>query len=476
MGDGDVSAAARQNDVDTGLKRKADEDPIAVDSALKKPRYDADEPADSVATSNTARREHAPLPPSVAMGVEASGGLPGSEVIGENGDSKKETEVITEPVKDAADNAPFDTATAPPSAVQNARDKRRNRDGPTNEEAFKYLAPDHAELESIYKFYELHPSFPRDRFLVRNPAGDPVKGIYYSSQLVKDILTVNAEGKGMKFVHAGVKMFMKQDAQGQDICRWRIQTEGLPIVEGWVGEGRVVRLRKKATLRKLLVEMFPKIGSGDDAGAGWKQLGEIGEQVLTIGMGCCVLRVEASEGEDGFAEPLTLPLWRSMHSLNLMLPKEDRKAMLLRIYDEDVELINHTDPQQKRGAGVKDKGSEVKEEASSIKEEEPDVKEEPANGSMAAEGDALELQQKYEENDDTAMFKDEDDEEGGVALGAYQDEETLDLSAQALEADAVAKKDRIEAERLEVMEDENTKVTDAMPEREGEGDDYNTTV
>ena len=41
----------------------------------------------------------------------------------------------------------------------------------------------------------------------------------------------------MKFVHSGVKMFVKQDAQGSDTCRWRIQTEGLPIIEGWVGEG-----------------------------------------------------------------------------------------------------------------------------------------------------------------------------------------------------------------------------------------------
>lgn len=127
-----------------------------------------------------------------------------------------------------------------------------------------------------------------------------MKGIYYTSQLVKDILTTN-EGRGMKFVHAGVKMFMKQDSQGQDICRWRIQLEGLPIIEGWVGDGRVVQLRLRSTLRKLLLEMFPKIGNKDtpEGAGGWRDLAEIGEQVLNIGMGCCVLRVEPSGDKDG---------------------------------------------------------------------------------------------------------------------------------------------------------------------------------
>jgi len=39
---------------------------------------------------------------------------------------------------------------------------------------------------------------------------------------------------------------------------------------------------------------------------------------------------------------MVLPLWRSLHSLNLMLPKEDRKAMLLRLYGEDTPLQDHS--------------------------------------------------------------------------------------------------------------------------------------
>lgn len=165
---------------------------------------------------------------------------------------------------------------------------------PVKEEPFFYLKPDHPELANITKFYELHEKFPRDRFLVRNEAGEPAKGIYFTSTLARTILELNA-GKGMKFVWCGVKMFVKQDSQGEDICRWRIQSDGLPIIEPWVGETRILRLYKKSTLHKLLIEMFPKV-----AGESWKELGEIGEFVRDMTMGCSVLRVEASDDDDGF--------------------------------------------------------------------------------------------------------------------------------------------------------------------------------
>ncbi|KAH0566460.1 hypothetical protein GP486_000130 [Trichoglossum hirsutum] len=211
-------------------------------------------------------------------------------------------------------------------AVQPSQTKKN---GQPTEEPFKFISHDHEELQVIYDFYELSNRFPRDRFMVRNASGIPTKTIYYTSALARDVLTEN-EGKGVRFVHCGVKMFMKQEVQKEGTCKWRIQTDGLPIIESWIGEERVVRLYKRQTLRKLLKEMFPKVNGG-----GWEHLGEVGERVRDIEMGCCVLRVETSDAEDGFRERMALPLWRSLHSLNLMLPKEERKAMLLRLYDDD---------------------------------------------------------------------------------------------------------------------------------------------
>ncbi|KHJ34286.1 putative trna (cytosine-5-)-methyltransferase ncl1 [Erysiphe necator] len=220
----------------------------------------------------------------------------------------------------------------------------RNKYG-TVEEPFKYISDDHAEIQAIESFYKLSSRFPRDRFMVRNVLGHPTKTIYYTSSLVRNILTEN-EGHGIKFIHGGVKMFMKQDVQGPNVCKWRIQAEGMPILEGYVGEERVIYLSKKETLRKLLIEMFPKIA--DEA---WKDLGEIGEQVRNIGMGCLVLRTNPSSEEDGIQERMVLPLWRSAASLNLMLAKEDRTALLLRIFNDNTPLINYS--KEARTAAIK---------------------------------------------------------------------------------------------------------------------------
>lgn len=300
---------------------------------------------------------------------------------------------------------------------RNPRQQQKKKSGQPFEEPFMYLIPDHEELLPIYSFYNLSSSFPRDRFMVRNASGTPVKTIYYTSTLARDILTEN-QGKGIKFVHCGIKMFVKQDVQKVGVCKWRIQTEGLPIVEGWVGEERVVRLWKKKTLRALLLEMFPKVDGG-----GWKELGEIGERVRDLEMGCCVLRVDTSEGEDGFDERLVLPLWRSLHSLNLMLPKEDRKAMLLRLYNDDSPLLDHSKDRFSAVAGKADTGmsSPLDDDVTAATQEaNADVDVERNSTGAKVGGDAI------VPNDDPSLKdqEDEDDDDGGgvVIAGMSGDE------------------------------------------------------
>ncbi|KAK7417544.1 tRNA (cytosine-5-)-methyltransferase ncl1 [Neonectria punicea] len=209
------------------------------------------------------------------------------------------------------------------------------RNGPV-EEPFKYLDPAHPIIQNIKEFYHISTRFPDDRYMVRNEMGEPAKAIYYTSALLRDILKEN-EGRGIKFIHGGVRMYMKQDAPSAEVCRWRIQSEGMPILQGYVGEPRVIHLRNKETFHKLLIEMFPRI-SGDD----WQRFDEIGERVRDIGMGCCVLRIEPDGSDPDFNERMALPLWKSIHSLNLMLPKEDRSAMLLRVFNDTSPLINIT--------------------------------------------------------------------------------------------------------------------------------------
>jgi multisite-specific tRNA:(cytosine-C5)-methyltransferase len=204
-----------------------------------------------------------------------------------------------------------------------------------------------------------------------------------------------------------VKMFMKQDVQAEGVCKWRIQSEGMPILEGYVGEERVVRLYKKETLRKLLIEMFPKLSE-----EAWKNLGEIGERVNNIGMGCCVLRIEPSNEEDGFEERMVLPLWRSLHSLNLMLAKEDRTAMLLRIFNDTTPLIHNQNLSKKRdtedvisldcaepGEAQVENGEAKVDTNAAIDSSEP-VNGQPTNGEIAAEQTSAATDAKAEEIND----------------------------------------------------------------------------
>lgn len=281
-----------------------------------------------------------------------------------------------------------------------SQDNQQKRKGQQFEEPFKYVSSDIPELQSIKEFYDLSPQFPMDRFMVRNAEGNATKKMYYTTALAKEILQEN-EGKGMKFVHSGVNMFVKQDAPSPDTCPWRIQTDGLRILETWVGQRRIVKLQKKETLRKLLVEMFPRFQDDD-----WKSLGELGDQMRDMGMGCCVLVVEPSEGEGGFSERMVFPLWKSIHSLNLMMPKEDRKAMLLRLFNDDTPLQNMNLTKNSNTTPSTHKAKDpVGEEEKTTSDGDIDIRVESRNTSSPEP-------QRADEQD--VVSEDEDD--GGVAV------------------------------------------------------------
>ncbi|KAK2731217.1 nol1 nop2 sun family protein [Colletotrichum kahawae] len=309
------------------------------------------------------------------------------EKVGEKSEETAET-AAEEPAQDAtngtkrpredeAAEGETQDAKKPKLASQNKPPRtNRNAHGQV-EEPYKYLDPKHEVIQHIKGFYNISSRFPEDRFMVRNAAGEPAKAIYYTCALARDILTEN-EGRGIKVIHGGVKMFMKQDAPSAEVCRWRIQSEGMPILQGYVGESRVVHLTNKETLRRLLIEMFPRIADGE-----WQSMGEIGERIRDIGMGCCVLRVEPDGSDAAFSERIALPLWKSIHSLNLMLPKEERTAMLLRIFNDTTPLINNSLQKQKQIA----EAAKVKAatEAALAEQEYADIEDAPTPEEMDAE-------------------------------------------------------------------------------------------
>jgi multisite-specific tRNA:(cytosine-C5)-methyltransferase len=334
-----------------------------------------------------------------------SNGTNGTKRSREDGDEPTDTPIFKKSkVEEAPDGAvPMTEVDPSPPAIKTEEkslnaaaatrdsDMKERKHGQPVEEPFKYLPEGHAVMKNIKEFYSLSPRFPQDRWMIRNATGEPAKGIYYTTSLARDILVEN-EGRGVKFLHAGVRMFMRQDAPSAEVCRWRIQNEGMPIIQGYVGEQRIVRLRSKETLRKLLIEMFPKIANGE-----WARLDEIGERVRDIGMGCCVLRIEPDGTDAEFTERMALPLWKSIHSLNLMLPKEDRSAMLLRIFNDTTPLVNKSLQKDK------DKFAMKKEEAEPDREEkydDVDVEDMPTPESVDADMTETTVEMAKGEEDD----------------------------------------------------------------------------
>ena len=139
--------------------------------------------------------------------------------------------------------------------------------------------------------------------------------------------------------------------------------------------------------------------------------------------------------------------------------------MLLRIYDEDVELVNHSDPRQRRADEV----------ASATA---------GAQGSSSAQADTEEVAKRFENGvHDNSIGAPQGSARGGNSSSSSLEPELqgyratkAEVDGRALEEDAIAKEDRQQADALEANEAEDAKIAAAMPERAGEGDKANTTV
>ncbi|CAI6327186.1 unnamed protein product [Periconia digitata] len=258
-----------------------------------------------------------------------------------------------------------------------------------SKEHFEYLAADDPNIAAILDFFGISSRFPRDRFMVKNKEGLLLNKLYYTSALAKTIISANKH-RGMKFIHCGVITFVAHKIKDKDLMRapWRLQNEGIRIVEPWANK-RIVNCTSKATLHKLLIEMFPKLprdGSHD--------IGEVGDQLKDMEIGCCFVRIEQSAGEDGFPFRMVLPLWRHPGSANLMVDKDDRKAMLLRLFNEkDPDIKNHVADKAKAVEAAKANGGGEEMEVEEAERELEEAKEEEGGDADAVAGAVEDVQE-----------------------------------------------------------------------------------
>ena len=285
----------------------------------------------------------------------------------------KKTKTSEEAVTKSVDNesAIKEEDTSP----KDARLKPENQS--QNKEYFEYLPSDDPAITSIMDFFGISPRFPRDRFMVKNKEGLSLNKIYYTSAFARSIISTNKD-RGMKFIHCGVVMFVAHKIKDKDTipAPWRLQNEGIRILEPWATK-RIVTCTSKATLHQLICEMFPKLPNEGDTG-----LGEVGAQLQGMDVGCAFVRVEASAAEQ-IPYRMVLPMWRHPGSANLMVDKDERKAMLLRLFNEkDTEIVNHVAEKARAEAaaaaaeegGEKDEANEKEQDASLSDEEQAEEK------------------------------------------------------------------------------------------------------
>uniref|UniRef100_A0A060T8Y2 ARAD1D11154p n=1 Tax=Blastobotrys adeninivorans TaxID=409370 RepID=A0A060T8Y2_BLAAD len=233
--------------------------------------------------------------------------------------AKVEEEPKTEdstPVPESAAPA-SDAADAPKPAELGDDKKKLPRNVPAVDDPFKFLAPEHPELERCWDFYGIE-KFPRDTMLVRNMSGEPVRTIYYVAPSVKPILQLNEDR--LKFVHAGIKMFAQQKSEGA--CKWRVQSEGIDLLFPYATK-RVVKASSADAVKKMCEVQFPKFDELKEIDAA------LAEQTLALAEGCAFLRVPTGSSIE---QELVFPMWRGKGSSNLMLSKQDTQELLHRLF------------------------------------------------------------------------------------------------------------------------------------------------
>jgi multisite-specific tRNA:(cytosine-C5)-methyltransferase len=189
-----------------------------------------------------------------------------------------------------------------PHFGRNAQSKENKTNTPGKEEPFTFLAPDHPELENIRAFFDLHPEFPTTDLFVRNSKGDPLNAIYITSSLVKDLMHRNPSAH---ILNAGVRLFSNQnDPKSGAKCFWRVNSDGLDLVDPFLGPKRVVYAEVDEIWELL------KTGAQFPLVAGLKK--GLREQISKLATGGFVVRIDPSKsGMTDMNVPFAIPMWKS---------------------------------------------------------------------------------------------------------------------------------------------------------------------
>jgi multisite-specific tRNA:(cytosine-C5)-methyltransferase len=170
------------------------------------------------------------------------------------------------------------------------------------EEPFVYLPTDHPDIESIRKFFALSPTFPTDNLFVRNATGEPLRAIYITNSLVKQILHRNPT---IRLLNAGTRLFVRQpDPKSGADCLWRIHSDGLTLIDSFLGDDRLVYAD--------VDEIWDLLKTGSQFPLVRDLKENIRDQIFKLKNGGFVIRVDLSKGSITHMNlPFSMPMWKS---------------------------------------------------------------------------------------------------------------------------------------------------------------------
>ncbi|KAG0056401.1 hypothetical protein BGZ83_005116 [Gryganskiella cystojenkinii] len=204
----------------------------------------------------------------------------------------------------------------------------------TKEEPFLFLDSKNADIELISNFYGLDKDFPTDQFLVRSE-GEKNKTIYFVSEAVKSILQ-SEEIKRLKVVNTGVRTFIRQDTKTPTECSFRVNSEGIGMMRQFFSSARVLSVQLRE-LTILLQQPYPKTTEFAE---------ELQATLTSWPSGCCLFEFDPAlepnkdqpnprwegQGITGFVKgKMVFPVWKANVSFNLLLNKEERRSLAMRL-------------------------------------------------------------------------------------------------------------------------------------------------
>ena len=200
---------------------------------------------------------------------------------------------------------------------------RKDQFDPSKPAIYEFVTWETEEVRLIRDYFGLDPAkFPIEQLMART---ESVKRqtLFVVSRSLSLCLRANQD-RHLKLIHAGVRIFARNEARGEPTCPYRLSQEGLPVAYPHLSRKRIVEV-PMSDLLQLLREENPLFDSFTPATT---------EYCRSADNGSCVVDYVGPTGNGGIASAtskISLCSWRGRGSLALLISKQERASLLARL-------------------------------------------------------------------------------------------------------------------------------------------------